>query len=57
MPVGLAESVAVAAAAHVVTAPVVAAISGRVSLVAMPANVLAEPVVALTTVARVRARP
>lgn len=50
VPIGVAESVAVAAAAHVVTAPVIAAISGRVSLVAVPANVLAEPVVALVTV-------
>ncbi len=50
VPVGVAEAVAVAAAAHVVTAPVIAALSGRVSLVAVPANVLAEPVVALVTV-------
>lgn len=50
VPAGLAEAVAVAAAAHVVTAPVVAALSGRISLVAIPANVLAEPVVAVTTV-------
>jgi competence protein ComEC len=50
VPLGIAESVAVAAAAHLVTAPVVAAISGRVSLVAIPANVLAEPVVAGITV-------
>jgi competence protein ComEC len=50
VPVGIAEAVAVAAAAHVVTAPVIAAISGRVSLVAIPANVLAEPVVAITTI-------
>lgn len=50
VPIGLAESIAVAAAAHVVTAPVVAALSGRVSLVAIAANVLAEPVVAVTTV-------
>jgi competence protein ComEC len=50
VPAGLAEMVAVAAAAHVVTAPVVAAISGRISLVAVPANVLAEPVVAVVTV-------
>ena len=49
VPPLLAESLAVAAAAHVVTAPVVAAISGRVSIVAIPANMLAEPVVALTT--------
>lgn len=50
VPAFLAESVAVAAAAHLVTAPVVAAISGRVSLVAVPANVLAEPVVAPITI-------
>jgi competence protein ComEC len=50
VPVGLAEAIAVAAAAHIVTAPVVAALSGRVSLVAIPANVLAEPVVVVITV-------
>ena len=50
IPSGLAEPIAVAAAAHLVTAPVIAAISGRVSLVAIPANVLAEPVVAVTTI-------
>ncbi|MDT4919727.1 MAG: competence protein ComEC [Pseudonocardiales bacterium] len=50
VPAGLAEAFAVAAAAHVVTAPVVAAISGRISLVAVLANVLAEPVVAPITV-------
>ncbi len=50
VPVGVAEATAVAAAAHLVTAPVVAALSGQVSLVAVPANVLAEPVVAVTTV-------
>lgn len=50
VPLGVAESVAVAAAAHAVTAPIVAAISGRISLVAIPANVLAEPVVAMTTI-------
>lgn len=49
-PPFLAESIAVAAAAHLVTAPVVAALSGRVSLAAIPANVLAEPVVAPATV-------
>ena len=47
---GVAESVAVAAAAHLITAPVVAAISGGVSVVAVAANVLAEPVVAAATV-------
>ena len=50
VPLGIAESVAVAAAAHVVTAPVIAAISGRISVVAIPANALAEPVVAPITV-------
>jgi competence protein ComEC len=50
VPAGVAEPLAVAAAAHVVTAPVVAAISGRVSLVAIPANLVAEPVVAVTTI-------
>ncbi len=50
VPVGIAESVAVAAAAHVVTAPVVAALSGQVSVIAVVANVLAEPVVGMTTV-------
>ncbi len=50
VPAGLAESIAVAAAATVVTAPVIAAISGRVSLVSIPANVLAEPVVAVATI-------
>ncbi len=50
VPPGVAESVAVAAAAHLVTAPVIAGISGQVSVVAVPANVLAEPVVAVTTV-------
>lgn len=50
VPAGIAESVAVAAAAHLVTAPIIAAISGRVSLVAIAANVLAEPVVGVATV-------
>ncbi len=50
VPAGIAESVAVAAAAHLVTAPVVADISGRVSLVAIPANLLAEPAVPAATV-------
>jgi competence protein ComEC len=50
IPAGLAEPVAVAAAAHLVTAPLIVAISGRLSLVAIPANVLAEPVVAAATV-------
>ncbi len=50
LPAALAEAVAVAAAAHLVTVPIIAGISGRISLVAIPANVLAEPVVAAATV-------
>ncbi|MEO7260955.1 MAG: ComEC/Rec2 family competence protein [Jatrophihabitantaceae bacterium] len=50
VPVGLAEALAVAAAAHLVTVPIIAGISGRISLVAIPANVLAEPVVAAATI-------
>ena len=49
-PPRVAEAVAVACAAHLVTAPVVAAVSGEVSVVAVVANVLAEPVVAPATV-------
>ncbi len=50
VPAGLAEAVAVATAAHLVTVPIIAGISGRISLVAVPANVLAEPVVAAATI-------
>ncbi|RKT82827.1 competence protein ComEC [Saccharopolyspora antimicrobica] len=50
VPVGVAEAIAVPLAAHVVTAPLVAALSGTVSLVAVPANLLAGPVVAPATV-------
>ena len=50
VPPGLAEALAVATAAHLVTAPVIAALSGRISLVAIPANVLAEPAVPIATV-------
>ncbi len=49
VPAGVAEAVAVAAAAHLVTAPVIAAMTGRVSVVAIPANVLAEPAVPVAT--------
>ncbi|CAM4060650.1 DNA internalization-related competence protein ComEC/Rec2 [Kibdelosporangium persicum] len=45
-----AEAVAVPAAAHLATAPVVAGMSGQVSLVAVGANLLAAPVVAPATV-------
>lgn len=50
VPTGLAEPLAVAAAAHLVTMPLIAGISGRISVVAVPANLLAEPVVAPVTV-------
>ncbi|HEY2763795.1 MAG TPA: DNA internalization-related competence protein ComEC/Rec2 [Pseudonocardiaceae bacterium] len=50
VPPGVAEALAVSAAAHVVTAPVVAGLSGQVSLVAVLANLLAAPAVAPATV-------
>ncbi|MGW1679603.1 ComEC/Rec2 family competence protein [Saccharopolyspora sp. NPDC002376] len=50
VPIGVAEAIAVPLAAHVVTAPLIAALSGTVSLVAVPANLLAGPVVAPATV-------
>jgi competence protein ComEC len=50
VPAGIAEAIAVAAAAHLVTAPIIVGISGTISLVAVPANLLAEPVVAAATV-------
>lgn len=50
VPVGVAEALAVPAAAHVVTAPVIAGLSGEVSLVAVVANLLAAPAVAPATV-------
>ena len=46
----VADAVAVSAAAGVVTAPLVAALSGVVSLVSLPANLLAAPAVAPATV-------
>lgn len=49
-PKPLADALAIAAAAHVVTAPLVAGISGRVSLVAVGANLAAAPVIAPITV-------
>ncbi len=55
VPAGLAEPLAVATAAHLVTMPLIAGISGRISLVAIPANVLAEPVVAAATILGVAA--
>ncbi len=50
VPPGVAEALAVPVAAHVVTAPVVAGLSGEVSLVAVVANLLAAPLVAPVTV-------
>ncbi len=49
-PKPLADAVAVACAAHVVTAPLIAGISGRVSLVAVVANLAAAVAVAPITV-------
>jgi competence protein ComEC len=50
LPPGVAEAIAVPAAAHLVTAPVVAGLSGQVSLVAVLANLLAAPAVGPVTV-------
>ena len=50
VPPGLAEALAVPAAAQVACAPVIAGISGSVSLVAVPANLLAVPAVAPATI-------
>lgn len=50
VPPGIAEALAVPAAAHVVTVPVVAGLSGQVSLVAVMTNLLAGPAVAPATV-------
>lgn len=50
LPVGLAAAVAVPLAAQAVCAPVVSMLSGQVSLVAVPANVLVAPAVAPATV-------
>ncbi len=49
-PRPLADAVSVAAAAQLVTAPLVAGISGSVSLVAVAANLLVAPVIPLITV-------
>jgi competence protein ComEC len=50
VPAGLAEGLAVPLAAFVVTAPVIAGMAGKLSLVSIFANVLAAPVVAPATV-------
>lgn len=49
-PRALADAVAVSAAAGLVTAPIIAGLSGAVSLVSLPANLLAAPAVAPATV-------
>ncbi|MGW8329744.1 ComEC/Rec2 family competence protein [Streptomyces sp. NPDC055897] len=51
VPGRIAEVLAAAAAAQAVCAPVVAVFAARVSLVAVPCNLLAEPAVALATIA------
>lgn len=50
LPSGVAEALAVPAAAQVACAPVIAALSAQVSLVSVPANLLAVPAVAPATV-------
>ncbi|HET6212256.1 MAG TPA: ComEC/Rec2 family competence protein, partial [Micromonosporaceae bacterium] len=55
VPPGVAEALAVPAAAQVACAPVIAAISGTVSLVALPANLLVVPAIAPATVLGVAA--
>jgi competence protein ComEC len=50
IPLWLAEALAVPTAATVVCAPLIASISGRVSLSSIPANLLAEPAVAPATI-------
>ncbi|MGW0434286.1 ComEC/Rec2 family competence protein [Micromonospora sp. NPDC003197] len=50
VPAGAAEALAVPAAAQVACAPVVAGLSGTISLVAVPANLLAVPAIAPATV-------
>lgn len=55
VPSGVAELLAVPAAAHLVTAPVIAGISGKLSLVAVLANLLVAPVVGPATVLGVTA--
>jgi competence protein ComEC len=55
VPGGLAEAIAVPAAAQVMCAPVIAAISGGIGLAAVPANLLAVPAVAPATIVGVAA--
>jgi competence protein ComEC len=55
VPTGAAEALAVPAAAQLACAPVVAGLSGTVSLVAVPANLVAVPAIAPATVLGVAA--
>ncbi|OLB65603.1 MAG: competence protein ComEC, partial [Actinobacteria bacterium 13_2_20CM_2_72_6] len=55
VPAGLAEALAVPAAAQTACAPLIAGISATVSLVAVPANLLAEPAVPPATILGVAA--
>lgn len=55
VPAGLAEALAVPGAAQLACGPVIAGLSGTVSLVAVPANLLAVPAVAPATVLGVAA--
>jgi competence protein ComEC len=50
LPLVVAEPLAVASVAHLATLPIIAALSGQVSLVAVLANVLADPVIGPVTV-------
>lgn len=50
VPPGVAEALVIPAAAHLATAPLVAGLSGQVSLVAVLANLLAAPAVAPATI-------
>ncbi|WP_127504829.1 ComEC/Rec2 family competence protein [Actinoplanes solisilvae] len=54
-PAGLAEALAVPAAAQVACGPVVAGLSGTISIVAIPANLLAVPAIAPATLLGVTA--
>nr|WP_249714376.1 ComEC/Rec2 family competence protein [Micromonospora sp. NBRC 107566] len=55
VPVGFAEALAIPAAAQVACAPVIAGLSGQVSIVALPANLLVAPAIAPATVLGVAA--
>ncbi|HEX5598297.1 MAG TPA: ComEC/Rec2 family competence protein [Micromonosporaceae bacterium] len=55
VPVGAAEALAIPAAAQLTCAPVVAGLSGTISLVAVPANLLVVPAIAPATVLGVAA--